>query len=260
MLNFSMLIDTHCHVNFPQFKADLEAVIGRALEKGILMIVVGTDVKSSLYAVKLAEKHEGKIFAAAGFHPADCGKFEFDEEPYEELAANSRIIAIGETGLDFYHEKNPAGRQKQKEIFKKHIDLAVKYGKPLIIHCREAYPDMLKILREAKKEYPNLKGVNHFFSGNESDLEEVLALDFFVSFAGVVTFTSAYDETAKRAPLNKILIETDAPYLTPAPHRGKRNEPAFVEFTARRLAEIKNVSFEQIAAQTTANAKKLFGI
>lgn len=255
-----MLIDTHCHINFPQFKADLEAVIKRALEKGILMIAVGTDVKSSLFAAKLAEKHEGKIFAAAGFHPADCGRLTFDEEAYEELAANSRIIAIGETGLDFYHEKSEAGRQKQKEVFKKHIDLAAKNGKPLIIHCREAYPDMLKILREAKKEYPNLKGVNHFFSGTENDLEEVLALDFCVSFAGVITFTSAYDEIAKRAPLDKILVETDAPYLTPAPNRGKRNEPSFVEFTAWRLAEIKNVSFEQIAGQTTKNAKELFGI
>lgn len=255
-----MLIDTHCHINFPQFKTDLEEVIGRALEKGILMITVGTDVKSSLFAVKLAEKNEGKIFAAAGFHPADANRFDFDEEAYEELAANSRIIAIGETGLDFYHEKSEAGRAKQKEIFKKHIDLAAKNGKPLIIHCREAYPDMLKILREAKKEYPNLKGVNHFFSGSESDLENVLTLDFYVSFAGVITFTSAYDEIAKRAPLDKILVETDAPYLTPAPNRGKRNEPSFVEFTARRLAEIKNVSFEQIAGQTTENAKELFGI
>lgn len=255
-----MLIDTHCHINFPQFKTDLEEVIDRALEKGVLMLVVGTDVKSSLFAVKLAEKNEGKIFAAAGFHPADCGRLTFSEEAYEELAANPRIIAIGETGLDFYHEKNPAGRQKQKEVFKKHIELAAKNGKPLIIHCRDAYSDMLKILREAKKEYSGLKGVNHFFSGTESDLEEVLALDFYVSFAGVVTFTSAYDEIAKRAPLDKILVETDAPYLTPAPNRGKRNEPAFVEFTARRLAEIKNISFEQIAAQTTANAKELFGI
>ena len=140
-----MLIDTHCHINFPQFKADLEAVIERSLEKGILMIVAGTDVKSSLYAVKLAERHEGKIFAAAGFHPADCGKSDFDEQEYEKLAAHSRIIAIGETGLDFYHEKNEAGRAKQKEIFKKHIDLAAKRNKPLIIHCREAYPDITEL-------------------------------------------------------------------------------------------------------------------
>lgn len=257
-----MLIDTHCHLNFENFKNDYNEVIKRAFAKNIWMINVGSDIKNSENAIELAEKYNEGVYAAIGIHPADNKNdlINFDEKFLQKLADNDKVVAIGEIGLDYFHIKNPSETAKQKDIFKKQLKLAAEINKPVIIHCRDAYPDMLEILNEAKNKYSKLKGVNHFFSGNLENAKKLFEMDFLVSFTGVITFTEDYDEIIKKIPFDKIMVETDAPFVSPAPYRGKRNEPAYVEYVAEKIAEIRGVSFEEIAKITTANARKLFKI
>jgi len=279
----NLLIDTHAHVNFNDFKDDSKEVIKRALDENIWMINVGTERKTSERAVKIAEEYNEGVYAAIGLHPShlveqdveykengEIVKYkskpeEFDYDFYLNLAKNKKVVGIGECGLDFHRIENQASeklkvkslKEKQKEVFIKHLELAREVKKPIIIHCRDAHDDLLKILRLAVKP-PS--GVMHFFTGNLEQAKKYIELGFYISFSGVITFAKNYDELVRQIPLEKIIIETDCPYVAPIPHRGKRNEPQYVKYVAQKIAEIKGVSFEEVAEQTTKNARKLFKI
>mgnify|MGYP001562424849 CR=1 FL=1 len=278
----NLLIDTHAHVNFRDFKNDAKDVIKRALDEKIWMINVGAESKTSERAVKMAEEYGEGVYSAVGLHPShlveqeveykengETIKYkskpeEFDYNFYLNLAKNKKVVAIGECGLDYGGITNEELRTKQKEIFVRHLDLAKEVNKPVIIHCRDAHDDLLKIL---SLEVRPPSGVMHFFTGNLEQAKNYIDLGFYISFSGVITFPprkgksiGAYDETIKNIPLEKILIETDCPYVAPIPYRGKRNEPRFVRNVALKIAELRGVSFEDVAKQTTKNANKLFGV
>ncbi len=255
MKNKNILIDTHAHVNFNDFKDDYKETTKRALNNEIWMINIGAGGDTSKRAIEIAEEYENGIYAAVGLHPG--GREEFDYDYFFKLAKNEKVVGIGECGLDYYHTKDIKLWEKQKEIFIKHIKLANETNKPLIIHCRDAHDDLLEILR-LKAKLP--KGVMHFFTGTLEQAKKYIDLDFNVSFSGVITFTSAYNEVVKNIPLEKILVETDCPFVAPVPYRGKRNEPAYVKYVAQKIAELRGLSFDEVAEQTTRNARKLFVI
>lgn len=270
-----MLIDSHTHLQFKNFDADRDEVIKRTIGGGIFCINVGTDFEMSKGAVELAEKHDG-FWATVGLHPTDFGEG-FNSADYEKLALHSKVVAIGECGLDDYRTtpESPstslrASRKKQEEIFRAQIKLAKKFGKPLMLHCRpsqnidksysdDAYLDMIRVLDEEGPPADEAGNV-HFFVGSKQIAEKFLEMGFSFSFSGVITITNMYDDVVKFLPLDKILIETDAPYASPRPWRGKRNEPLYVLEVAKRLAELRKKSFEEIAEITTQNAKKVFNL
>jgi len=281
----NLLIDTHAHVNFRDFKNDANEVVKRALDKNIWMINVGAESKTSERAVKMAEDYGEGVYAAVGLHPShlveqeveyeENGEMikykskpeEFDYNFYLNLAKNKKVVAIGECGLDYKGITNEELRTKQKEVFVRHLDLTKEVNKPIIIHCREAHDDLLSLLRANKNKLNGKTGVMHFFTGNLEQAKNYIELGFYISFSGVITFpprkgesVGAYDEIIKNIPLEKILIETDCPYVAPIPHRGKRNEPLFVKHTAQKIADLRGVSFEEVVEQTTKNANKLFGL
>lgn len=281
----NLLIDTHAHVNFRDFKNDANEVVKRALDENIWMINVGAERKTSERAVKMAEEYEEGVYAAVGLHPShlveqeveyeESGEMikyeskpeEFDYNFYLNLAKNKKVVAIGECGLDYKEITNEELRMKQKEIFVRHLDLAKEVNKPIIIHCREAHDDLLSLLHSNKNKLNGKTGVMHFFTGNLEQAKNYIELGFYISFSGVITFpprkgesVGVYDKIVKNIPLEKILIETDCPYVAPVPHRGKRNEPRFVKNVALKIAELRGISFEDVAKQTTQNARKLFGV
>jgi TatD DNase family protein len=246
-----MLIDSHCHLDDEQFDADREEVIARARDAGVgELLAIGLEA-----AVRLAESRPG-IRAAVGIHPHEASKADFGA--WRALLAHPKVVAVGEIGLDYHYNFSPP--EVQREVFARQLDMAAEARLPVIIHTREAWPDTFRILEE-RWARAGLPGIMHCFSGGWAEAERALARGFYVSFAGVVTFPKAasIQEAARRVPAERILIETDAPYLAPVPHRGKRNEPAFVAATARKLAELRGVSFEEIAEITTANFRNLFG-
>lgn len=257
------IFDIHSHLNFRDFNKDREEVIKRMQENGIWTICVGADKKTSQECVDLAEKYEN-IFASVGLHPTD-GDENFSVDFYRELAKHPKVVAIGECGLDYYRNqaskkfKVESYKEIQKEVFKKHIELALELNRPLMIHCRQAHDDLIKILTTFYSlRSTSCNGNIHFFSGAWEQAREYFSLGFSISFAGPITFTNQYDETIKNAPLDKIMIETDSPFAAPTPYRGKRNEPAYVIEIAKKLTEIKNLSLEKIIEQTTRNAKEVF--
>lgn len=265
-----ILFDSHTHLQFPQFNEDREEIIRALGRADIKVINVGTDLEDSKKAVELAKKHPGQMWATAGLHPTDAPNTNFDFGWYKELALDSVVVAVGECGLDYYHETRNMKqgtniRDRQKEVFVKHVELARELNKPLMIHCRpkagdDAYLDILEILKYRNLNLENGNGTAHFFVGSKEIAKQFLDLGFFISFAGPITFAEEYCEVIEYVPLDKILVETDAPFAAPAPHRGKKNEPAYVEFVARKIAEIKNLDFEKVAQQTSENAKKLFNL
>lgn len=275
-----MLIDTHTHVNFDAFKDDCKEVIGRALAENIWLINVGSDFETSKRAVDIANEYKEGVYAAVGVHPTDTAGEVFDEEKFLELAKNEKVVAIGECGLDYYRNQETEDKKlktkdnnkdeefenlkdKQKELFVKHIELAKKVNKPLIIHCRDAHDDLLEVLNSKSYILNSPPGVMHFFGGAGAweNVQKYLDMGFYISFSGVVTFPKySHSEDIKRLPLDRILIETDAPYVAPVPMRGKRNEPSYVKYTVQKIADIYGISLEKLADQTTQNAKTLFGI
>ncbi|MFC4737758.1 TatD family hydrolase [Bacillus daqingensis] len=252
-----MLIDTHVHLNADQFADDVDDVIRRAQEAGIdKMIVVGFDTKTINLAMELIETYPF-LYAAVGWHPVDAVDFDDDKLAWlEELTRHPKVVAVGETGLDYYWDKSP--HDVQKEAFRKQIALAKKMKLPLIIHDREAHEDITAILRE--EEAAEAGGIMHCFQGDEEMAKACLDMNFYISFGGPVTFKNAKlpKEVAKIVPDDRLLIETDAPYLAPHPYRGKRNEPAYVRLVAEQLAELRGITYEELAAQTTKNAETLF--
>ncbi|NOY35642.1 MAG: TatD family hydrolase [bacterium] len=246
------LFDIHSHLNFPQFDGDRDEIIKKMRENGIWTICVGADKKTSLESVALAEKYED-VYAAVGLHPTD-DEGEFDTEYYRELASHPKAVAMGECGLDMFRREK-GDMERQKNVFEKQIELAAELNKPLIIHCRQAHKEALKML---SAKAGKLKGDIHFFSGNWEEARQYLDLGFSISFAGPITFTSEYDEVIKKTPLDRIMAETDSPFAAPAPHRGRRNEPLFVGEVVKKIAQVREISFEAVAEATVQNAMKMF--
>ncbi|MGD0977328.1 MAG: TatD family hydrolase [Minisyncoccia bacterium] len=267
------MIDSHCHPQFPQYDNDREEMIKRALDAGVYpvksgeagakqfdgvkMICVGTDLETSKQAIELAEKYEG-IWATVGLHPNDKPNFQFSISDFQELLDNKKVVAIGEVGLDYYRIINPA--EKQKEIFKQFIELAIRKNLPLVIHSRDTHNDLVELLSAISSRLSSAPGVIHSFTGSWLEAKQFIDLGFYIGLNGIITFSDDYAEMVSQIPLEKILLETDAPYLAPPPFRGKRNEPLFVKYVAQKIAEIKNESIEKIIEITTKNAKKLFKI
>lgn len=270
------LTDTHCHLNFNKFDGDREAVIQRARAAGVTRFLVpGLDHVSSRAAVALAETHVD-IFAAVGFHPTDLDKFsESTFAKVRALAANPKVVAIGEIGLDHYWVKEEAKRAYQVEILRRQLMFAEEVGKPVVIHMREegdawfgsASVMLLEILGEwirglSAKNHPlkERPGVLHSFNGNLETAQKAVALGFFIGVTGPVTYKNAEEKRniIRQLPITHLLIETDSPFLAPVPHRGKRNEPAFVREIADKIAETQSRNLEEVADATTANAARLF--
>jgi TatD DNase family protein len=254
-----MLIDTHCHLDQEIFDLDRTECIERALAAGVTrLITIGTGggLSGAHRAIHLAEQHP-QVWATVGVHPHSAAE-PFDSAQLERLAAHPRVVAIGETGLDFFRDWAPS--DKQYEIFAMQIAIAKRVKKPLVIHSREAGTEVLRVLTENNAH--EVGGVFHCFSEDAAFAQKLHDINFRVSFPGQLTFKKATQvrSVCEQIPLEQILIETDSPYLAPEPHRGKRCEPAFVIETARKLAEVKGLSLEQVAAITTANALRLFTV
>src|SRR3989344_1252651 len=255
------MFDTHSHIQYNKFDDDRVEVLQRAKDSGVKMICVGTDYEMSQKAIYLAEKHEG-IWASVGLHPNDNLDEKYDSNVYEELARHPKVVAIGEIGLDYYRTPDEEQQRIQKARFQEQISLAVRLNKPLIIHCREAHTDMIEVIGNWKLEIGNsaLRGVIHSFTGTREEAQKYLELGFYIGLNGIITFTDQYNEIVENIPLKRILLETDAPFLTPIPHRGKRNEPSYVKFVAERIAEIKKLSLAEVESVTDMNAKELFNL
>lgn len=254
-----MLFDTHVHLNADQFEDDLKETIARAQEAGVTyMTVVGFDHKTIPKALEIAEQNEN-IYAAVGWHPVDAIDMkEEDLEWLEELSSHPKVVALGEMGLDYHWDKSP--KDVQKDVFRKQIRLARKVKMPIIIHNREATDDIVQILKEEKAE--EVGGIMHCYSGPVETAQACIDMNFMISLGGPVTFKNAKlpKEVAKAVDLEHMLVETDCPYLAPHPNRGKRNEPAYVKLVAEQIAELKGLSYEEVAQTTTSNALKFFGI
>jgi TatD DNase family protein len=270
-----MLTDTHCHLDFNKFDEDRDSVIQRALETGIERILIpGLDLESSQSAVKLAES-QPNIYAAIGFHPTELEKFsEKAFEEVQELVNHTKVVAMGEIGIDYYWVKEEEKRAFQREILKRQLAFALTVSKPVVIHMREendawfgpASVDLLDILTAWHKDLQNhplaeKPGVLHSFNGNLETAQKAIDLNFYIGVTGPVTYKNAEEkrQIIRQLPLERLLIETDAPFLTPVPHRGKRNEPAFVAYIADKIAEIHMTTREQVAEITSLNAASLFG-
>ncbi len=254
-----MFIDTHVHLNADQYEEDLQEVIDRALEAKVeRMVVIGFDRKTIERTMLLIEQYDF-VYGVIGWHPVDAiDCTQQDLEWIEQLASHPKIVGIGETGLDYYWDKSP--KDVQQELFRKQIQLAQKINLPIVIHNRDATGDVVQILRE--ENAASVGGVMHCFSGSVETARECIAMNFMISLGGPVTFKNARlpKEVATEIALEHLMIETDAPYLAPHPHRGKRNEPAFVPLVAEEIARLKGLTIEEIAQATTTNAKNFFGI
>jgi TatD DNase family protein len=260
------LIDTHAHLDSHRFDADRAAILERASAAGVAALIsVGADLPSSRRAVELAEEHDA-IYATVGIHPHDAKKMDGETlAALRELAQRPKVVAVGEIGLDFYRDLSP--RDVQRRAFQAQLGWAAKLGKPVIIHDRDAHEEVLAILVDwarglAPSPLDGRLGVLHTFSGDLAMAERAIDLGFYISISGPVTYKNARQlpDIVQALPLNRLLVETDCPYLAPHPYRGKRNEPAHVQWVAKRIAELKNRSFEDVATATTANAQRLFDL
>ena len=253
-----MLIDSHCHFCFPELQTDVQGVLSRMRAAGVGMALnISTSTRDLVQVVQFAQEHEG-IFASVGIHPDNT---QTDEPDLATLLAHSRadkVVAIGETGLDYFRLREPLEWQRAR--FRTHIRAAREAGKPLVVHTRAAAQDTLRILREERAQ--DVGGVMHCFTEDADVARAAMDLGFFISFSGIITFKSARSlrEVAALIPNDRILVETDAPYLAPVPHRGKTNEPAWVRHVASTLAELRKQSFEQVCEQTSNNFYKLFKV
>jgi TatD DNase family protein len=281
-----MLIDTHAHLDFPEFAGDIDSVLRRAKDAGVAKIIaIGTTLRSSRAAIVFAEQHP-EVYAVVGIHPTSVS----EERPdflseLRQLADHPKVVAIGETGLDYHHLPSSLRQQEiseaafgaastetiesdlrddaemasQSVAFEQHLELAATISKNVVIHQRDAWTDTIKILRPYSAR---VRGVFHCFNGSLEQAQEAVELGHYVSFTGIVTFNNAGDlrRTAAFLPIDRIMVETDAPYLAPVPHRGKRCEPAFVRETATAIAGVRNLTLESFATETTKNAERFFGL
>jgi len=257
-----MIIDTHAHIDGTDYDEDREAVIERARENGVQYIVnIGCDIESSYSSMELAEQYD-LIYATAGIHPHDVKSIDDDTYAHlRQLLLHPKVIALGEIGLDFF--KNYSPHDVQRTHFRKQIELAREMNKPIIVHCRDAKEDTISILSEFyPKDATARSGIFHCFSGDQELAEQALEMGFYISFSGSLTFKKSeiLREVAKTIPADRLFAETDCPYLTPTPHRGKRNEPAYVNFTAEKLAELRGLKIEDVQRTMALNFFELFGI
>ena len=252
-----MYFDSHAHLDDERFQEDFAEILARMAENGVTrMMNIGCDLPSSEASIRLAERY-GWIWAAIGSHPDDADHVDAARiARYRELARSARVKAIGEIGLDYHYEDVP--REVQKQAFRRQMALAEELGLPVVVHEREAHGDGMEIV----DEFPTVKGVFHCYSGSGEMAQELVRRGWYVGFTGVLTFKNARKalEVAKSVPLDRILIETDCPYMAPEPYRGRRNEPGFVPQVAKKLAEIREISVEAAAKATFENASRLFGI
>lgn len=253
------LVDTHCHVQFGDYPLPADEVLANALDAGVSrLIVVGCSLPDSIAAPEFAARHDG-VWASIGLHPHEGARYVHDHhalQQFRDLAGKPKVVAIGECGLDYYYEHSP--REDQKKLLRFQLDLAVEHKLPLIFHIRDAFDDFWPIF----DEYKGLEGVVHCFSSHMQDLEQILSRGLYVGLNGIMTFTKRHDqlEAAKAVPLEKLLLETDAPFLTPSPYRGTICEPKHVRVTAEFLAGLRGESLEELASATTANAVRLFNL
>lgn len=285
-MNYIKFIDTHAHVQFSGYKADALEVMKRALDGGVAVLNVGTQIDTSREAVKMLENFSENVYAVIGLHPEHTYQHmvnveeshfrsreeAFDYEAYKALAVNPRVVGIGECGLDYYRldDMEDVGRikEKQREAFYLQIRLAQELDKALVIHCRpskgsvDAYTDMLHIMEEVKALSPELRFEVHSFTGTLEVAQKIVGLGGYLGLNGIITFdkTGVSEEVVKNIPLESIVLETDSPYLTPVPFRGKRNEPLYVKHVAEKIMAVKNIPMEEVVSVTTNNARKLFKI
>ncbi|OHA89805.1 MAG: hypothetical protein A3C70_00935 [Candidatus Zambryskibacteria bacterium RIFCSPHIGHO2_02_FULL_43_14] len=258
--------DIHSHLNFKDYNADREQIIGILKETNTHTIVVGTDLESSRQVIELADKYE-EIYACIGVHPIretsssnGTGPVDFDVSKFGELVKHPKVVAIGECGFDFYHADKVTDFDRQKKLFLAQIEFAIAHDKPIMIHARNAYEELLKILESLKKIYGNkFRGNVHFFAGNLEIAKRLFNIGFTISFTGVITFVRDYDEVIKFAPIDMIMSETDAPFVAPVPYRGKRNLPSYVSEVVKKIAEIKGEDVEQIRVALVNNALHMLG-
>jgi TatD DNase family protein len=259
-----LLIDTHAHLDFHQFDRDRDAVLRRARQAGVgAIITIGTDVATSRAAVELAARYEG-VFATVGMHPHDARALDGDAlATLRELGRRPKVVAIGEIGLDFYRDRSP--RDVQRRAFRAQLAWAAALGKPVVVHDRDAHDDVMSILIDwaaglSTTPLAGCAGVLHTFSGDLSMAQRALAAGFYISVSGPVTYKNArhLPDVVRAVPLDRLLVETDCPFLAPEPHRGQRNEPAYVSFVAGRVADLKGVPVDHVARATTENARRLF--
>ncbi|MEK7141128.1 MAG: TatD family hydrolase [Patescibacteria group bacterium] len=274
-----MYIDTHCHLNFPQYDIDQAMVIGNAKKAGVKQFInPGVDIFSSLQAVNLAKKHNGVIYAAIGIHPYEA-QHDPDVRELEKILQSNlthppspindpSIIAIGECGLDYHQytgEQALGKKDKQKRLFSEQVELALKYNLPVIFHCRDGFDDFFEVIDSVTEStqgvYPEaLRGVIHCFSGGLQEVRQARVRKFFVGFDGNITYSKHLQSIIPSIPLSMMLLETDAPYLTPVPHRGTRNEPKYIPLIAHQIAQLHGTSVKDIEEITTTNTQTLFGI
>jgi len=277
-----MLIDTHSHLNFNAYNSDFKEVIKRSLDDDVWMINVGSQYATSQKAIEISQEYPRGVYAAVGLHPIhletnlvkikedleEVRQFQakgeiFDFDKYRSLAKNEKVKAIGEVGLDYYYKpktraKKEIFKEKQREVLIQEINLAQELDLPIIFHCRMAHQDLLETLKTQLSRF-NLKGVIHCFTGSWQEAEKYLEMGFYLGFNGII-FKLNLDEIVEKIPLDKILIETDCPYLTPPVMGTKRNEPVYVKYVAEKIAQLKNLKTEEVAEITTKNAKELFKI
>lgn len=289
-----MLIDTHCHVHFNAYKDDMDDVVRASLSAGVQMVTIGTQKDTSANGIKLAEKYDG-VWATVGLHPShifagyhDEGEVQFksrnetfDPAYYGELLKHPKVVAVGEMGLDYHYEYEGVSPEEMKEressAFEAGARLAIAADLPVVIHCRDAHDDQIALIEKIWGAYGQTskvkgqmhpRGVIHCFTGTKHDAERYLALGFYLAFGGSITYPPRKSDIKEGkelltdvvawAPLDRIVVETDAPYLTPVPHRGERNTPANVKFVAEKVTELRGISYEEVADATTANARRLF--
>ena len=254
-----LLVDTHAHIDVDRFDEDREEMLARAGEAGLLAIInMGDSIQSSARSVAMAKQYD-MVYTGVGIHPEEARPMtQADEDMLAGWAQEAKVVAIGEIGLDYYWVKDEEQRKLQREIFIRQLDIARQLHLPVCVHDREAHGDTLAIL---KKEARDVRGVMHCYSGSLEMAKELMKLDWFIGVDGPLTFKNAakLPEIVQRLPLERILVETDCPYMAPVPMRGKRNEPAYVYHVAAKLAELRQVSFDEVALQTTSNAQELYG-
>ena len=265
----STYFDAHSHISFSDFADDREAVLARMQEAAVSTITVGVDLESSQQAVAFAasvpripQEGASQIYASIGLHPRDRQDEVFDPTAFAELVRAPQVVAIGECGLDYYRiDVTSAERKRQHEACEAQLAFAVEHHKPLMIHCRDAHEEMIDLLRARKREYgEQLWGNIHFFTADTDTARAYLDLDFTLSFPGVITFARDYDDAVRLAPLNMLLVETDAPYAAPIPHRGRRNEPIHVREVVATLAELRGEPRETVRRATVENTHRVFRI
>ncbi|MHB0978245.1 MAG: TatD family hydrolase [Minisyncoccota bacterium] len=251
--------DIHSHLNFHDYDVDRDEVMKRLASTETATIVVGTDFESSKWAVEIADKYEN-VYACIGVHPVDDPKIVFEKFKFEELVKHPKVVAVGECGIDLFRIDKEKDFERQKKLFIEQIEFAVEHDKPIMIHSRDAYDEVLEILEPLIKLHGSkLRGNSHFFTGTLEQAKRYWAIGFTTSFTGVITFARDYDEVIKNAPLNMIMSETDAPWVSPTPYRGKRNEPSYVSEVVKKIAEIRGEDLEVVRNALVTNALNMIG-